>query len=87
MMTCTWKGCARPVEHPQTRDNGSVWARLCGPHDAAIKEAIADDDPGRLMGCWIAARGGALKAAAEDAPGITRAVRAMLRSIGVGGQA
>lgn len=76
-MKCTWKDCDAVARHPRTSQTGEVWSDLCDPHEAMMKEALAEtfdetadiqDVAKRLIGRWVLAQGGA-KAAAERMTG------------------
>ena len=47
--SCTWKGCTRKALYQQVSNDGEMWASLCAPHNAELKEAITGGKPKPLL--------------------------------------
>lgn len=62
--TCTWAGCIAIAEHPQTAQDGEVWADLCTSHRDELERETdpVNSSPARLLRAWVYAQGGSKKA-------------------------
>ena len=73
MKRCTWvdppddRRCENAASHPQTAQDGSVWANLCVAHHNELESVLGKDAKLTLRN-WIRAQGGA-KAAAKRMTG------------------
>jgi hypothetical protein len=61
-MTCTWLGCTNEATHPQIAKDKEQWANLCKSHDGILDLAL-QRGPKFMIGAWIMAQGGPVKAA------------------------
>ena len=65
---CTWMSktegrCTEAATKDQLGQDGVRWASLCDKHDAALDKYIESGDPKKIMGAWVAAKGGPSAAA------------------------
>jgi len=56
-MTCTYRSCRAPAEHPHRDESGALRANLCNLHDLALTYASARGTAAWLT-VWIEACGG-----------------------------
>ena len=63
MSQCTWQDPAKPPcsnrgLHPQTAQDGEVWAVLCDEHHEMLDSVIGKDVK-KMLSYWVRAQGGA----------------------------
>jgi hypothetical protein len=70
LIFCTWKECKEQATKHQVGKDGKTWATLCDNHDKELNEALASEDPKKIVSSWVKAKGGAERAAKEFTDGI-----------------
>jgi hypothetical protein len=68
--------------YQQVSNDGEMWASLCAPHNAELKEAITGGKPKTLLHCWTMAGGGTEKMAARLADGSAERLIELLKPVG-----